>query len=176
MPSRTHLGLVVVTIVSCAAMWPPVPLFGQSKESEAERLQRSCGPPDVKHGIRVNRLGRVEQATPDNAVVHVVRPSAAMGGAIQTKLAVDGKWVGVNVGGTYFTVSLAPGTHALCSQAGNRVLIDLTVEAGRTYYVEQRPVSNLVGKLKNALRLLDDKQGLRALASCRQSEMFEKIE
>ena len=115
------------------------------------------------------------KATADKALVHVVRPEQD-GGLIQTKLAVDGKWMGVNVGGTYFTISLEPGEHLLCSEAGNRALMDITVKAGQTYYVEQRPVKNLLGKMKNSLRLLNDKEGLRALVACRQSEAFEKPE
>ena len=173
MPSIERIRLVVAATAMWTAVGLAVPLHGQGKESEADRVQRGCGPADIKHGVRISAVGRVEQATADKALVHVVRP-AASGGFIQTKLAVDGKWMGVNLGGTYFTVSLEPGEHLLCSEAGNRALMDISVEAGRTYYVEQHPVKNFVGKMKNSLRLLDDKEGVRALIACRQSETFEK--
>src|SRR5262245_51521672 len=173
MPSIERIRLVVAAIAMWTAVGLAVPLNGQGKESEADRVQRGGGPADVKHGVRISAVGRVEQATADKALVHVVRPDGD-GGFIQTKLAVDGKWMGVNVGGTYFTISLEPGEHLLCSEAGNRALMDITVKAGQTYYVEQRPVKNLFGKMKNSLRLLNDKEGLRALVACRQSEAFEK--
>jgi hypothetical protein len=173
MTSQKRLRLVIAAIALWTAIFPAGVLLGQGKESEADRIQRGCGPPDIKHGVRISAVGRVEQAIPDKALVHVVRPES-FGGAIQTKLAMDGKWMGVNLGGTYFTISLEPGAHLLCSEAGNRALMDITVEAGRTYYLEQRPVTNIVGKMKNSLRLLDDKKGLRALLACRQSEAFEK--
>ena len=175
MPSPKHLTCVMVVLALWTAIRPAGPLHGQGKESEADRIKRGCGPPDIKHGVRISAVGRVEQATSDTGLVHVVRPES-FGGAIQTKLAVDGKWMGVNLGGTYFTIALQPGKHLMCSEAGNRALMDITVEAGKTYYVEQRPVTNLVGKMKNSLRLLDDKKGLRAVTSCRQSEAFEKAE
>jgi hypothetical protein len=173
MTSAMRQRLVMAAIVVWTAIGPARPIYGQGKESETDRVQRGCGPADIDHGVRISAIGRVEQAVPDKAVVHVVRPES-FGSFIQTKLAVDGKWMGVNVGGTYFTISLEPGAHLLCSEAGNRALMDITVEAGKTYYIEQRPVRNFVGKMKNSLRLLNDKDGLRALVACRQSEAFEK--
>ena len=112
---RLNLGvLAVATIALWTATGAAGPLDGQEKESEADRAQRGCGPPNVKHRVQTSAVGRFEQPTPDKAVLHVVRPES-FGAAIQTKLGVDGKWVGVNVGGTYFTVSLDPGAHLLCS-------------------------------------------------------------
>jgi uncharacterized protein DUF2846 len=173
MLSTKRTPLVMAAIALWTVIGPADPLQGQEKESEADRIRRGCGPPDIKHGVRINAIGRVRQMTADKALIHVVRPEA-FGSLIQTKLAVDGRWMGVNLGGTYFTVSLEPGEHLLCSEAGNRALMDISVEAGRTYYVEQHPVKNFVGKMKNSLRLLDDKEGVRALIACRQSEAFEK--
>jgi hypothetical protein len=72
MPVPKHLRLVIATIAFGTALRPAGPLFGQGKESEADRIQRGCGPPDIKHGVRISAVGRVDQAIPDKALVHVV--------------------------------------------------------------------------------------------------------
>src|SRR5437867_4023384 len=64
-------------VVAATAMWTAVglvgPLHGQGKESEADRVQRGCGPADIKHGVRISAVG-AWKATADKALVHVVRP------------------------------------------------------------------------------------------------------
>lgn len=70
------------------------------------------------------------------AIVYVLRPTM-MGNKIQTKLAVDGEWKGVNRGNNYFFFELEPGEHYICSQAENRDVMTLKVEAGKTYFLQQ---------------------------------------
>jgi hypothetical protein len=52
----------------------------------------------------------------DKALIYVPRPTM-LGYAIQTKLAVDGQWMGVNRGDSYFFFSVAPGEHYFFSRA-----------------------------------------------------------
>ena len=66
------------------------------------------------------------------------------------KFAVDGEWKGANLPGTYFTFTIEPGLHYFCSSAKSQSLLIVTLEAGKTYYLEQQvifkprsPVHNL---------------------------------
>jgi len=63
---------------------------------------------------------------------------------------VDGEWKGANLPGTYFTLTVEPGLHYFCSSAKSQSLLIMTVEAGKTYFLEQQvifkprsPVHNL---------------------------------
>ncbi len=76
------------------------------------------------------------EPAPGKALVYVVRPTM-MGNKIQTKLAVDAQWAGVNRGHNYFFLQLDPGQHYFCSKAENKSVLAVRVEAGKTYYVEQ---------------------------------------
>src|SRR5947209_8346024 len=88
MLSTKRTPLVMAAIALWTVIGPADPLQGQEKESEADRIRRGCGPPDIKHGVRINAIGRVRQMTVDKAMIHVVRPEE-FGSLIQTKLAVD---------------------------------------------------------------------------------------
>jgi hypothetical protein len=107
------------------------------------------------------------EAAADKAIIYVIRPSL-MGNKIQTKLAVDGEWKGVNRGNNYFFFTLDPGEHYFCSQAENRSLLTLKVEAGKTYYLQQH-VRMGVMKARNKLDTMTDEEGQKKLASAHPS-------
>jgi hypothetical protein len=96
-----------------------------------------------------------------------------MGNKIQSKLAVDGNWVGVNRGHNYFFLELDPGDHFFCSKAENRSVLALKVEAGRTYFVEQQVKMGFM-KARNELALLSDVEGKKKLADCHPSSWAVK--
>ena len=86
-----------------------------------------------------------------------------MGNKIQTKLAVDGRWVGVNRGNNYFFFTLAPGEHYFCSTAENRSVLAMKVEAGKTYYLQQKITMGFM-KARNKLVTITTEEGKAALA------------
>jgi hypothetical protein len=133
----------------------------------------ACGPSDVHHTHRTEKgpQGAPDQPT-DKALIYVMRPTH-YGGAIQTKLAVDRKWVGVNGPDNYFYIVLDPGPHYFCSQAENHSLLSLVVEAGKTYYLQQKITMGLM-KARNDLQLLDEDEGKKSLAKCNLSVFEEK--
>ncbi|HKM89573.1 MAG TPA: DUF2846 domain-containing protein [Candidatus Acidoferrales bacterium] len=92
---------------------------------------------------------------------------------VQTKLAVDGKWVGVNKANNYFYFTLEPGPHYFCSQAENHNLLTLVVEAGKTYYLQQKIRAGWV-KAQTDLQLLDEDEGKKGLAKCKRRVFEEK--
>jgi uncharacterized protein DUF2846 len=133
----------------------------------------ACGPSDEHHTQRTEKDAQPLPAQPpDKALVYVMRPTH-FGGAIQTKLAVDGKWVGINRVNNYFYVVLDPGPHYFCSQAENRGLLSLVVEAGKTYYLQQKITMGLM-KARNDLEVLDEEEGKKDLAKCKLSVFEEK--
>lgn len=101
------------------------------------------------------------------ALVYVLR-SSRMGSKVQTKLGVDGAWVGVNRARNYFTLDLAPGEHYFCSKAENTSVMALTVEAGKTYYVEQKIKMGFM-KARNKLEAIPEAQAREKLAKAHPS-------
>ena len=90
------------------------------------------------------------------------------GNKVQTKFAINGEGVGINRGDNYFFVFLDPGEHNLCSRAENKVTAKLTVEAGKTYYVQQKIKMGFM-KARTDMDPLDAKEGEEALAKCHPS-------
>ena len=91
----------------------------------------ACGPASEKFSAGTDKSSHPEpQPIADKAVLVVVRPTM-LGNKIQTKFAVDGKWVGANRGNNYFIVAVDPGLRQLCSQAENKAKTSLNAEAGK---------------------------------------------
>ena len=75
---------------------------------------------------------------PDSALVVVAAPTVDVddaGVGAQYCLYANRDIVAVNKPGTYTFFFLAPGTYALLSKAGNISVLDITVEAGKAYYL-----------------------------------------
>jgi hypothetical protein len=141
------------------------------KKEELER--RACPKVDVKFSADTDKTQHpLGEPKAGKALVYVVRPTMT-GNKIQTKLAVDGEWVGVNRGHNYFFLQLEPGEHYLCSKAENKSVMVLTVEPGKTYYVEQKIRMGFM-KARNKLALLSDAEGTKKLAKCHPSSWQQK--
>ncbi len=139
------------------------PTSAEEKAKRAELEQKACGPKDVKHSTDTDKTQHpTPQPPPGKAMIYVVRPTM-MGNKVQTKLAVDGKWVGINRGNNYFFFELDPGEHHFCSQAENRSIVTLNVEAGKTYFLQQKVRMGFM-KAGNRLATLDEAEGKEALA------------
>lgn len=108
----------------------------------------------------------------DKAMVYVVRPTH-YGGSIQTKLSMDGNWMGVNMANSYFVFLADPGEHKFCSQSENASRVTLTLEAGKTYFLQQHIRMGFF-KAQNELTQLDDKGGPEALKKCKRTIFWEK--
>jgi uncharacterized protein DUF2846 len=144
-----------------------------AKETKDKLEDLACGPSNVHHSQRTDKDTQPLPAQPpDKALIYVLRPTH-YGGAIQTKLAVDKKWVGVNRENNYFYITLDPGPHYFCSQAENRSLLSLVVEAGKTYYLQQKITMGMM-KARNDLEVLNEEEGKKGLAKCKPSILEEK--
>jgi hypothetical protein len=141
------------------------------KKEEIEK--KACPATDVKFSTDTDKTKHpLPEPSPGKAMVYVVRPTM-YGNKIQSKLAVDGSWVGANRGHNYFFFELEPGEHYFCSKAENKSVLALKVEAGRTYFVEQKIKMGFM-KARNKLALLSDVEGREKLAKCHPSSWQEK--
>lgn len=184
------LGLVLLLVLSYSFVAAPA---GHSQEAaqkpkaeeveddepktESEKIKRkelelkACGTTEVKYSAKTDKKQHpVPEPPADKALVFVIRPTM-WGNKIQTKLAVDGQWMGVNRGDNYFFFTLEPGEHHFCSDAENRSIVSLKVEAGKTYYLQQKIKVGL-WKARNKLVALDEAAGKKGLAECHPS-IFE---
>jgi hypothetical protein len=190
---RERLGLFAVLLLAffCAAAVPVghTRQAGQKQaeekdeddepKTEAEKVSRkelerkACGTTEIKYKASTDKQQHpVPEAPPDKALVFVIRPTL-WGNKIQTKLAVDGQWKGVNRGNNYFFFTLDPGGHHFCSDSENRSLVTLNVEAGKTYYLQQK-IRVGFWKARNKLAALDEAEGKKGLAECHLSVFEEK--
>jgi hypothetical protein len=108
-------------------------------------------------------LGTPEEG---KALVYVVRPTS-LGYAIKSFFIVDDTPAGINRGSSYFFVQVEPGRRVFWSKSENVDALELEVEAGKTYYLQQHvQVGGFRARTK--LEVLDETEGKAALAKCRK--------
>src|SRR5215813_15222123 len=97
-------SLVVLLLI--AFVLPIAAIAGDKEKEDADEVNspelelKACGAKDkeVKYSADTDKSSHPTPAQPaDKALVYVLRPSM-MGNKVQTKLAVDGDWKGVNRG------------------------------------------------------------------------------
>jgi hypothetical protein len=98
----------------------------------------------------------------DKANVYVYR-NETMGAAIKMEVSVDGKLIGKTASKTYFLVQLAPGKHTIVSQEDPEKKLDITVVAGKNYFVWQE-VKMGMWAAGSKLSLVDDTAGKAGVA------------
>ncbi len=106
-------------------------------------------------------LGEVES---DKALVYVVRPTS-MAFAVKSWFLCDDQALGVNKGSSYFFAHLEPGKRLLWSKSENVDALELVVEAGKTYYIQQHVRAGGL-KAHTKLEVLDEATGQEKLAKC----------
>ena len=107
------------------------------------------------------------------ALVVVVRP-AKMGYAVKSFFLMDDAPLGINKGSSYFFTHVDPGAHVFWSKSENVDALELAVEAGKTYYIQQKvQIGGL--KARTKLEVLTEEQGRAALEKCsRHATMTER--
>jgi len=115
------------------------------------------------------------QPVKDNyALIYVVRPSG-MGGVVRFNIFVndpkkEDMEAGFTRGGKYIYFYLAPGNYTLYSVAENTAEGTISVEANKTYYLEQVPSMGFLFA-RNQIKLLDEVEGKYSLKKCEQGEI-----
>lgn len=166
MPTVRQFGVAVA--VFSLALGVSVASGQSQKEKEKEKDEsadaqltlKACGPKE-KEVNYVADTDKSKHPTPEppagKAMIYVIRPTM-MGNKIQTKLAVDGEWKGVNRGNNYFSFPLDPGEHYVCSKAENRSVVTIKVEAGKTYFLQQHIRMGMM-KARNSVDLIKEEEG-----------------
>ena len=106
-----------------------------------------CGPPDVKIKVKADKkeVRSLPEPSPRKALIYVLSTFGSPNPRFQTKFAVNGRWVGASPSGfrgsesyAYFYFEADPGVLSLCSKHRqySPKFLYLTVEAGKTYYVD----------------------------------------
>jgi len=170
---RSFAALVIL------ALAVPTAAFAGDKDKDKEDSEepitkeaelKACGAQDkeVKYSVETDKSQHPTPDQPaDKALIYVLRP-AMMGMAIQTRLAVDGDWKGVNRANNYFFFTLDPGDHYFCSASENHSVMKLKVEAGKTYYVQQHIRMGMM-KARNKIDPMSDEEGKAKLANAHLS-------
>jgi hypothetical protein len=143
------------------------------KAKEEEMEKKACESLDTHYKTDTDKTTHPTPDAPaDKALIYVVRPTM-FGNKVQTKLAADGKFKGVNRGNNYFFFTIEPGTHYFCSQAENKSTLSLKVEAGKTYYLQQQIKMGFM-KARTKLVAISEAEGKEGLAKCHPSTWEEK--
>jgi hypothetical protein len=98
------------------------------------------------------------------ALVYIVRPSD-FGRSVKFKVTVDGEYIGATGGSRFIYAVLEPGSHLIVSKAENASELAIVLEAGQTYYLEQKIQMGLL-KARNKLARIEDEEGRKKLESC----------
>ncbi len=104
------------------------------------------------------------ESKPDKALIYVVRPTS-VGFAIKSFFLCDDDILGINRGSSYFFAYLDPGKHVFWSKSENVDALELQVEAGHTYYIQQH-VRMGGFRARTKLEVLNETDGTKALADC----------
>lgn len=141
--------------------------------SKKELQLKACGESEINFSAKTEK-GKHPEAEPiaGQAIVYVLRPTM-MGNKVQTKLAMDGTWLGANRGNNYFYFTAAPGEHFFCSRAENRSVLQLKLEPDKTYYLQQQIKMGFM-KAANKLVLMTEEEGINKLKKCNLSVFEEK--
>ena len=149
---------------------------GGKQRSEGETRKRleqlACGPSGVHFSHHTEKGPQaLPEQPPDKGLIYVLRTKGLEGAAVQVKLAMDGKWVGVNGMGNYFYVEADPGPHYFCVKAAldKPGLLSLVIEKGKTYYLRQNLTMG-----GTDIDLLDEEKGKQYVAKYSRSSFEEK--
>jgi hypothetical protein len=142
--------------------------------------ESACGPGNVQFAIKTNNHDHsVAQPDPGKALVYVVEDQKfKVVNDVTTRIGIDGTWLGANRGNSYFSFSVEPGKHHLCTDwvsgfLPNGRLVSLTsftAASGEIYYFRARtsasPTSGKAGAGASVdLDLVSEDEGKLLVAS-----------
>ncbi len=121
-----------------------LPAFAQTPPAASTA---ACGPEKAGFDVKLDDSQHV-LAQPDSgkALIYFIQDFGELhfGPSPVTWVGLDGAWVGANKNSSYFSVSLEPGAHHMCSILHGKFLGHLmelthfTAEAGSVYYFRAR--------------------------------------
>lgn len=106
----------------------------------------------------------------DKGVLYVYRAGRLYAAALQYQVKINGKDAGGSGPGTFFRWELKPGTYTIASMTSeSSAVVELDVEAGKDYYVEQ---INRVGLAQGGRIQLKEVDAKRARSEIKEYKML----
>jgi len=99
------------------------------------------------------------------ALVYILRPTG-FGALIRMGVDCDSVHIGSTKAENYIYAMLDPGVHTLVSKAENKSSLEVTLEAGKTYYIKQQ-VKMGFAFAETGLKLVDEQEGQKYLKKCK---------
>ena len=106
------------------------------------------------------------------ALVYVVRLTS-FGSIVKMEISANGQYVGATGGKRYIYAVLNPGKYIFASKAENTSELHIVLEAGKTYYLEQKVKMGIL-MARNELVRIDDIEGRTKLSQCALSNDLGK--
>jgi Protein of unknown function (DUF2846) len=125
-------------------------------QQESGAAAAACGPRKASFETKLDESQHaLAEPEPGKALVYFVQDVGAvncLGGCFQTRIGLDGAWVGAVQHNSYFSVSVEPGEHHVCASPPSHfvsatsekyasvrlALSHFTAEAGKVYYFRTR--------------------------------------
>jgi hypothetical protein len=107
--------------------------------ADAAWAQAGCGSDDIHFGVKMDKNQHaLAQPASGKALVYVFEDDLTSGGVPTTRVGFDGKWAGANIPDSYFSSTVTPGAHRLCSNWQGHPKMgaarDFTSENGKIYF------------------------------------------
>jgi hypothetical protein len=137
------------------------PVFAQ-ETSDTNNPLWACGPAATKFDVTVTPpadVVPVQLPSVAKALVYIIEdlgPYVGVSSGPTFRIGLDGAWIGALKGRSFFSFSVSPGEHHLCSNGQSRgdeystfnALANFTAESAEVYYFRVRfPSSNRVAQL-----------------------------
>jgi hypothetical protein len=101
------------------------------------------------------------------ALVYIIRPTM-LGKPFAHEVTMDKQKIGSTCGYYYVYTNASPGKRMFTVKGDNTSELEITAEAGKTYYVEQK-VYPMVWKGGVSMSLVDQTEGKKILGQCKLS-------
>jgi hypothetical protein len=112
-----------------------------------------------------DQVAKTLQPSDGKALVYILRPST-FGMVVRMFVRCDSVHIGSTMAHNFVYAMLDPGTHTLRSTSENNSTLEITVDAGKVYYVKQE-VKMGFAIAETGLKLVDEKEGQKYLQKCK---------
>jgi hypothetical protein len=109
--------------------------------------------------------GKVLPAISDKAIVYIIRPSS-LAFAIRMDVNCDSTYIGTTGAKRYLYTVLSPGKYTFLSRSENKSTLEVSLEAGKIYYLEQQVKMGMI-YARTKLKLVDEEKGKGILSKCK---------
>lgn len=104
----------------------------------------------------------------DKAIVYIIRPTT-FGAIIRMNVECDSVHIGSTTAKRYIYTALSPGKHTLFSRSENKSTLEVELEAGKIYYINQQVKMGFF-IAETGLMLLNEEDGKKYLNKCKLSK------